>query len=326
MTLRVKIDHLPKGHRNRPGHAMDPKGLLFHTTNNWTDGTGDERHGDYMESTDRVVSWHETVDKDSATQHIPHNENAWHAGDGGNGYYNRNFIGMEIACEAVAPGQPLDPATHENAVERAAQICIEHDFGWNDLQPHKIVYGKDCPHHTLLNHDGFKREVFARVAKKKNTAPVVNPTKRGDGNIHEVSKGETLSEIAREYDLSVDYLVRLNNIDDPGRIYVGQRIRLKGTATPPKPVAPAKPAKPAVTTPKQQTGKAIRPYPGYALKRGMSAKKLKTTDIQAMQRAVGVDPDGEFGGKTEAAVEAYQRKHKLTADGIVGPKTWDMMF
>lgn len=32
--------------------------------------------------------------------------------------------------------------------------------------------------------------------------------------------------------------------------------------------------------------------------------------------------DGKFGIKTEGAVEAYQTKHDLEADGVVGPATW----
>ncbi|WP_128896191.1 N-acetylmuramoyl-L-alanine amidase [Longirhabdus pacifica] len=162
MNIKRKI--LAKGHRNRPGYVMKPKGVLFHTTNNWNDGAGDEMHGIYMSTTNRVVSWHVTVDKDSATQHIPFNENAWHAGDGTNGEYNRNWIGVEIACEAVDPGDPLDEATYQNAVEVVAQIMNQHGFtSASQLQPHAIVYGKNCPHHTLFDRNQFKSDVLKKV-------------------------------------------------------------------------------------------------------------------------------------------------------------------
>ena len=35
-----------------------------------------------------------------------------------------------------------------------------------------------------------------------------------------------------------------------------------------------------------------------------------------------LDIDGDFGSKTESAVKDFQRKQGMTADGIVGPKTW----
>jgi peptidoglycan hydrolase-like protein with peptidoglycan-binding domain len=44
-----------------------------------------------------------------------------------------------------------------------------------------------------------------------------------------------------------------------------------------------------------------------------------------VQAKVGVNPDGKFGAKTEAAVRVFQRAHSLVPDGIVGPKTWRVL-
>jgi Putative peptidoglycan-binding domain-containing protein len=46
------------------------------------------------------------------------------------------------------------------------------------------------------------------------------------------------------------------------------------------------------------------------------------TDVQMVQRWLGVTPDGYFGPVTEAHVRAYQRMRGITVDGIVGPVTW----
>lgn len=53
---------------------------------------------------------------------------------------------------------------------------------------------------------------------------------------------------------------------------------------------------------------------------GLQAKDKEA--VRQIQRAVGVSADGLFGDRTRAAVVAYQKRRKLPADGLVGPKTW----
>jgi putative chitinase len=49
-------------------------------------------------------------------------------------------------------------------------------------------------------------------------------------------------------------------------------------------------------------------------------------DIKRIQEKLGVNTDGIFDAITENAVRTWQAAHGLTADGIVGPITWDAMF
>jgi hypothetical protein len=53
--------------------------------------------------------------------------------------------------------------------------------------------------------------------------------------------------------------------------------------------------------------------------------KSKGDQVKTLQRFLKLKDDGEFGPKTESAVKAWQSANGLTADGVVGPKTWDAM-
>jgi hypothetical protein len=77
--------------------------------------------------------------------------------------------------------------------------------------------------------------------------------------------------------------------------------------------APAPVMIPAAEPPVEPGGPAGRP----TFRRGSKDELIKT-----VQQKVGVDVDGKFGPRTEAAVRAFQRDHELVPDGIVGPKTW----
>lgn len=49
-------------------------------------------------------------------------------------------------------------------------------------------------------------------------------------------------------------------------------------------------------------------------------------DVGALQAGLFIDTDEKFGPQTEAAVRDYQESHKLTVDGVVGPRTWESIM
>lgn len=69
-----------------------------------------------------------------------------------------------------------------------------------------------------------------------------------------------------------------------------------------------------------------------ASSRGKSSKirvsGVSVSDVQSALTKAGFDPgkvDGKMGKKTKAAIKAFQRARDLTADGIVGEKTWSLL-
>ena len=68
------------------------------------------------------------------------------------------------------------------------------------------------------------------------------------------------------------------------------------------------------------------PYPGIVLRQGSSGGTVRL--VQQKLNALGekLSTDGKYGASTAAAVERYQRRNGLTADGTVGKATWEKMF
>ena len=60
--------------------------------------------------------------------------------------------------------------------------------------------------------------------------------------------------------------------------------------------------------------------PTISRRHNSSAAQREATKV--WQRFLNINSDGIFGSGTEAATIKYQRAHKLSADGIVGPATW----
>ena len=73
-------------------------------------------------------------------------------------------------------------------------------------------------------------------------------------------------------------------------------------------------------------------YPGTPLREGASGQNVRLVQFWLkIARTVytslaNVTVDGKFGAGTAAAVQRFQRRNGLTADGAVGKETWEKMF
>lgn len=97
---------------------------------------------------------------------------------------------------------------------------------------------------------------------------------------------------------------------------------INGTAKDETPAdAPPAPAPVHGKAPAKTVTSGARAYPGRLLGRGAPAGP----DVLYIQNKLGVSPVGPFGPLTHKTVVAFQKKHKLTADGVVGPLTWSKL-
>ena len=145
--MNITRDIIPSGRNNRPGHSMEPQYLTIHDTGNTTTGADAKTHSRYLKgqvAENVPVSWHFTVDESKIIQHLPLDENGWHAGDGAEGEGNRNSIGIEI-CENK-------DGDRESAEIHAAQLVVFLISEVTSLKPfpgclkqHWDWTQKDCP-------------------------------------------------------------------------------------------------------------------------------------------------------------------------------------
>lgn len=92
----------------------------------------------------------------------------------------------------------------------------------------------------------------------------------------------------------------------------------------PAPAAPGGPAPPPVAAPSEEVESLVPALTGIeVLRKGSTGVLVRRW--QTFLRGQGFDPqgvDGNFGPDTAAATIAFQTRHRLDADGVVGNQTW----
>ncbi|EAG4561770.1 N-acetylmuramoyl-L-alanine amidase family protein [Listeria monocytogenes] len=158
-------------------NAMKAKKITIHNTYN---DASSQKETDYCKNNNNEVSFHVAVDDKEAIQVVPFNRNAWHCGDGGNGYGNRNTIGVET-CYSKSGGAKYI-AAEKNTIKYVAGLCVQQDIiaSKDTIKKHQDWSGKYCPHRILAE----KRwpAVQQAIIDEYNRITSKNPN-RHDGKI-----------------------------------------------------------------------------------------------------------------------------------------------
>ncbi len=151
-------------------YGMVPEGITVHNTAN---DASARNEASYMKSNNNEVSFHIAVDDVEVIQLIDFNRNAWHAGDGGNGFGNRKTIAIEIFYSKSGGDRFIK--SEKNAAIIVAKLLKEFGWGFDRVYTHQKHSGKYCPHRTL--DSGWDR--FMNMVKE-----AYNGTMQGDQNNH----------------------------------------------------------------------------------------------------------------------------------------------
>jgi peptidoglycan hydrolase-like protein with peptidoglycan-binding domain len=62
------------------------------------------------------------------------------------------------------------------------------------------------------------------------------------------------------------------------------------------------------------------------LRQGSTGAALQALQVQLVKHGSSLSTDGDFGPATDSAVRSFQSAHGLSADGVVGPATWQELL
>lgn len=116
-----------------------------------------------------------------------------------------------------------------------SKIASRHHTTTKALRALNSISGDFLRVGQVLTLPGSARDVApaAELPPAPAAAPVSTktaPVATGKGGMHTVSAGENATLIARRYGISVDALLRANQINDPRKIRIGQVLTIPGTA------------------------------------------------------------------------------------------------
>ena len=119
---------------------------------------------EYIDNYRGYKSWHLTIISTKVFQELPFIENGWHAGDGYNGPGNRTSIALEIGEDEIS---------ESTAKVFVAYLLKEYNIPIENVMPHKLWSGKNCPAFTLQHWDRYLKgieEYYIELTKEPHWA------------------------------------------------------------------------------------------------------------------------------------------------------------
>lgn len=152
----------------KASYPMTPQGIVVHNTAGASSARAEATN---MLNNNSAVSYHVIADESEVIELVPFSRNCWHAGDGSNGFANRNLIGIEIARSMDYSDDKYDRA-EANAVEYIAWVCVQYGWTSANLHQHNWYSSTACPHRLKDHWNTFKRKIDERIAEiNENSAP-----------------------------------------------------------------------------------------------------------------------------------------------------------
>jgi N-acetylmuramoyl-L-alanine amidase len=327
MKYPIKTDYLPKGTKKRPGNNINVGFVVGHDSGN--PGSTAAGNVNYYKNNANAdfASAQIFVDDTTILECIPaltgKPERAYHViydVTTDNIMYGDDANDIAIGVEYCWGGKINAEESYKRYVWVIAYICYKFN-----LNPAKAVVGHKIldPGRKIDPDNGLSKTGKSYAQLLKDVVTEYNECAQAEvkvaaasTSVYKIKKGDTFWSVANANKMDVKQLMALNPSVDPTKLQIGQAINLK-KAEAPKPPAPA--PKPVA----KKAAKPVRPYPGI-VKLGSKGR-----DVEAIQRALGFSGhavDGVFGRNTQASVIGYQKRKGLVADGIVGEKTWNVMF
>lgn len=179
-----------------------------------------------------------------------------------------------VALNATPTAQPTDAAAAEDAVVRAASVQPTPEIP--QYQVYQVQDGDTVT--SIAAKFGVETQyIEANNAEIQNAdfltigQSLIIPA--GNGILHEVQYGETLSDIASEYSVTVADITGFagNNISSPDNIHELQMVYVPGATPPAPPAAPVAQSNPTATTDTASPAAAAAPTPAPPVGDGNTA-------------------------------------------------------